>query len=81
MEQKVRDVLENAFPGINVETEILPGGRISGFVVWAGFIGMDQVDRQTKVRDALRLGLGEEAQEVGVLLTYTPDEMDAMSAA
>ena len=81
MEQKVRAVLETAFPDISVDTEVLPDGRISGSVVWAGFAGLDEVDRQTKVRDVLRQELGADAQQVGVLLTYTPDELKAMKAA
>lgn len=81
MEQKVRNALEGAFKGISIDTEILPDGRITGFVVWAGFAGYDEVDRQTQIRDVLRQALGADAQQVGVLLTYTPDELRAMNAA
>lgn len=81
MEQIVRDILGTAFPGIEVLTEVLPDGRISGSVVWAGFTGLDEVDRQDKIRTVLRQELGADAQQVGVLLTYTPDELEAMNAA
>ena len=81
MEQKVRDLLEAAFPGIIMDTEVLSDERISGTVIWAGFEGQDHVDRQTMIRTMLREKLGDDAQCVGVLLTYTPEEMDAMNAA
>ena len=81
MGQAVVDILQAAFPGIDVKIEVLPGGRISGFVVWAGFAGLDQVDRQNQIRTVLREKLGTDAQQVGVLLTYTPDELHAMNAA
>jgi hypothetical protein len=81
MEQRVKDILECAFPGIKVDTEVLPGGRVSGSVVWEGFAGLDHVDRQSKIRTLLREKLGADAQQVGVLLTYTPAELKAMNAA
>ncbi len=81
MEQKVRDLLQTAFPGIDVDFEVLPDGRISGSVVWAGFAELDHVDRQKKIRELLLEKLGAEAQQVGVLLTYTPDEIKEMNAA
>ncbi len=81
MEREVKDILETAFCGMKVLTEVLPGGRISGSVIWAGFGEMDEVERQNLVRAELRDKLGERAQNVGVLLTYTPEELDAMNAA
>ncbi|MCC6442241.1 MAG: hypothetical protein IT210_02170 [Armatimonadetes bacterium] len=81
MEQAVIDILRAAFPGMEVTLEALPGGRLSGRVVWEGFSELDQVDRQNRIWEELRRKLGAEARQVGVLLTYTPDEMNAMSAA
>jgi acid stress-induced BolA-like protein IbaG/YrbA len=81
MESRVKSILETAFQGIKVLTEELPDGRISGSLIWAGFDGFDEVDRQTMVRNELRDKLGTDARQVGVLLTYTPDELEAMNAA
>jgi hypothetical protein len=81
MERKVREILENAFPGIDISTEMLPDGRITGSVVWAGFTDLDHVDRQSEIRALLREKLGADAQQVGVLLADTPDELEAMNAA
>lgn len=81
MEQQVTQALKQAFPGIEIEIEEMPGGRLSGSVFWSGFSQYDQVDRQNLVRDALEQALGAEAQQVGVLLTYTPVELSIMQEA
>jgi len=81
MEQKVREILEAAFIGMIIETETLSDVRVSGSAIWAGFDGFDHVERQTMIRKVLREKLGDEFKQVGVLLTYTPDEIDAMNAA
>jgi len=81
MEQKVRELLEAAFPGIIMDTEILSDERLAGSVIWVGFDGFDHVERQTMIRKVLREKLGDEFKQVGVLLTCTPDEIDAMNAA
>ena len=81
MEQRVREILESAFPGIEVNTEVRPDGRIAGSIVWVGFERLDDVDRQNRVRAVLQQELGEEAKKVGILLTYTPNELKRMRAA
>ena len=81
MAEKLRNILETEFDNINIDVEEMPNGRFSGSVVWAGFAGMDDIDRQNKIRNVLKRDLGPEVQLVGVLLTYTPDELTAMSAA
>ncbi len=81
MGQRIREVLEEKFPGIDVDLDEAPGERVNGHVVWEGFTGHDHVDRQQRVRQALREGLGAEMQQVGILLTYTPRELRAMLAA
>jgi len=78
---QVRQVLESEFPGMLLKLEDMEGSRIFGDAVWAGFGGYDIVDRQTMLRDALRAALGNEGRGVGVLLTYTPDEPRAATAA
>ncbi len=81
MEQEVKDTLEAAFSGIQVMLETLPDGRVAGSVVWEGFGDMDDVERQQEVRAELKKRLGSGAVMVGLLLTYTPSEIDAMNAA
>ncbi len=81
MEQQVIQILEQAFQGMSIELDEMPSGRFSGSVVWDGFSEHDQADRQRQVRQVLKAALGEEVQQVGVLLTYTPSELSAMQGA
>ena len=81
MGERVRAILEDTFTGMTVDLEPLPDQRVTGSVVWDGFTGHDHVARQQMVRQALQAALGPNVQQVGVLLTYTPDELDAMTAA
>lgn len=82
MEHKVREFLEHNFDGMQVNLETLSSGRVSGVVIWAGFEqDADQTARQQRVRTALHQHFGAEVQLIGVLLTYTPNEIEEMTAA
>ena len=81
MEHSITQILQDKFPGIRVELEEIPEQRISGSVIWDGFSGLDHVDRQHMIRQALKTAMGSDAQQVGILLTYTPSELGAMMAA
>jgi hypothetical protein len=81
MEQRIIDILQAVFPGMKVQLEIVPGERIWGRVIWAGYADLDDIERQREIRSVLREKLGEDARQVGLLLTYTPDEMRTMEAA
>jgi acid stress-induced BolA-like protein IbaG/YrbA len=81
MEEQVRDFLKKHFPGMKVELESLPSGRITGQIVWKGFDGHDQFARQEMVRGPLKERFGKDVLFVGVLLTYTPREIEEMVAA
>lgn len=81
MEQRITNVLTQAFAQAHVELDDLPGGRYSGLIVWEGFNEDDHTERQRRIRQALTKGLGVESALVGVILAYTPHEMQVMSAA
>jgi len=81
MGQKLGQILGQAFPGIEVSVDNVPGGRVNGRVVWDGFTDHDNVERQQMIRAALNDGLGAEATQIGILLTYTPHELETMMAA
>jgi hypothetical protein len=80
MVEHVTKVLESRFPGIDLQIEEMPNGRIMGTAVWGGFADLDQVDRQTKLRDALRTP-DLDGSQIGLILAYTPEELFAMKAA
>ena len=81
MENKIVQALNQAFTGSTVELNRLSNGRLTGLIVWQGFDDLDSFDRHTLVKQALIAALGNEANNVGILFTYTPVEMQAMSAA
>ena len=81
MGQQVTQILEQAFQGMKSDLEEMPGGRLSGSIIWNGFAGKDQSERQRLVREVLKAALGPQVQQVGVLLTYTPEELSSMQAA
>ena len=83
MKQRVVQALKKAFTDSEVELdpESLLDGRYTGLIIWAGFDGLDSIDRHRKVKQALIAALGGESANVGILFTYTPVEMQAMSAA
>ncbi len=81
MGQQVTHVLQQAFQGMNVELYEMSSGRLSGTVIWDGFDGKEQGDRQHLIREVLKEALGAQAREVSVLLAYTPREMRLMQAA
>ena len=81
MGQQVTQILERAFSEIKVELYEMSSGRLAGTVVWKGFEGREQGERQQEVRAALKDALGPDFQQVGVLLTYTPHEMASMRAS
>ena len=59
----------------------MPNDRYSGLIVWDGFANDDAVERQQRVRKALKEALNGNSAQVGILLVYTPQEIEAMSAA
>jgi len=81
MEERVKKILDTELPGAVVSLEQFPGSRLTGSVVWDGFEGRDDVDRQQELRKILRENLGDEALQVGILLTYTSRELAIMKAA
>lgn len=81
MEQQIESVLTQASAEARVELDKMSNGRFSGVLVWEGFENDDSVERQRRVRQALTEGLNGSASQVGVLLVYTPRELQIMQAA
>lgn len=75
----VKHTLEQQLHGARVEIDSLPGAqKVSGFIVWDGFRGMEQIDRQRQVRRILHEALRRDAQRVSTILTYSPGEFELM---
>jgi acid stress-induced BolA-like protein IbaG/YrbA len=79
--QVVADLLQKHFPGSQLEIERASGDRVGGFLIWGGFSGVEQIERQRAVWKVLRQSLSASDQlRVAAILTLTPEEM-AMARA
>lgn len=78
--EKADQVLRGVFPGASLEWDpIEPNERISGWILWDGFRGVEPVDRQLAVSRALRAGLEpEEWKSIVAVFAVTPEEAAAM---
>jgi acid stress-induced BolA-like protein IbaG/YrbA len=57
------------------ELETLSSGRISGNIISDSFVGMDDLERQRRIWDALEAAFGPDSTRlVGTLLAYTKAE-------
>jgi len=79
---KLRGLLERSFPGAEIHAlrrETRPG-RIGGVLVWERFRHKDQFDRQQELWTKLKAELDAgEMQQIGLILTVTPDEYRAFT--
>ena len=78
---EVKRLIEQQFGGAEIDIEQTPEGRVVGSVIWDGFDSMDHAERQQEIRYYLRDQLKEKMNSVGVLLMYTPHELELMQAA
>jgi acid stress-induced BolA-like protein IbaG/YrbA len=57
--------------------EKLPGGKFSGNLVSDTFVGLEHIDRQKRIWEALEAEFGEDSPNlVGTILAYTRAEWD-----
>lgn len=79
-EARINRRLEQSFPGATVELETPYDDRVGGVLLWDGFQGVDQIDRQRRLWKALRSGLTQGEQlRVTAILTVTPSERSAIA--
>ncbi len=82
METELKEFLELALPGSIVSLERSPvSERVSGSIVWSGFADLEMPERQKLLREKIIQHFGSAATAAGILLTYTPHELDVMAAA
>jgi hypothetical protein len=77
---KLKRTLRQAFKDAEIE---LPapekGEKISGFLIWEGFDGDDQLRRQQKLWEILDEALTpQERKNISAIFTTTPSEMAVM---
>jgi hypothetical protein len=81
LEKKLTQALAQRFTGADIKLrQSRPGRRVGGTLVWDGFEGEPQIDRQTQLRRAIDAALpAEEQVQVSFILTLTPDEFDSIN--
>lgn len=78
--EHITQLLQQQYPGAQVDVGFAYGAeRLSGYIVWGGFDGLEQIDRQRLLATYLRASLGPDAQQVSTILTYTPHEFQVMA--
>ena len=81
VKEKLKHVLLKKYKGGEILWE-RAGDRIVGELIWKGFVGMDQVERQEKLWDYLHKQLDqEEEMQIAAILTATPYEVPAALTA
>ncbi len=80
--EQVKILLEERFPSATVDLwQDAYSGKISGHLVWGGFDGEEQLDRQQQVYSWLHQNLGPRTQSLSAILTYSTQEHQVMSLA
>lgn len=80
LKERLEDVLTSHFAGAELHWMRTPGNRLAGTMVWDGFLGQAQIDRQTQLRRVINESLPvDEQQTVSLILTLTPEENAALS--
>ena len=78
--KRLQRLFAGRFPGATAELEkVTPLKKVGGFLVWDGFEGVEQIDRQRRLRTVIRENLPPEEQaKVTTILTVTPAEVAVM---
>ncbi len=80
--EEITDALRSRFTEAEIKLEPGEDGeRIHGFLIWEGFAPLNFLERQHLVHNTLRDALEAEAEQVGMVFTYTPAEYDLLQAA
>ena len=77
---KVESTVAQSFDNAQTELEeIQELGKLSGHVLWSGFAGMPDKERQRVLWKKLRESLSPpELLSLSLILTFTPQEYDAI---
>ena len=78
---ELKAALLNQFKGSVVELRYFrPGRSFGGSIVWPGFEGMDQLDRQRALRKVVNATLDEEGRSrASLIITMIPEEAAALT--
>jgi acid stress-induced BolA-like protein IbaG/YrbA len=84
VKERVRTVLETSFPGADISVEDIRPNKFIVTVVWEGFKGTDEPERQERIWDVLREEFSDRDGDfvellnyLGFVLTWTEEEKAA----
>ena len=74
--RKLKRVLKTEFAGASTDIDItVPGHKVGGYLIWKGFTGLEQIDRQEKLWNFINEKLTpDERKSISILMTLTPVE-------
>jgi len=79
--RKIEAEVRDEFAGAQTELDTIDPERVSGYVIWDGFGGLSQLERQSLLWQALRRELSPDAQMgISAILTLTPREKARIDA-
>jgi acid stress-induced BolA-like protein IbaG/YrbA len=74
--QKLKRMLRREFPKCSFDLETGRGDRLSGYLIWKGFSGVEQIERQRTLSAFLKTNLSDdERRHIAGILTMTPEEV------
>ena len=80
--EEVIYVLRHRFTDAEIKLEPGEDGeRTHGFIIWEGFAPLSFLERQNLIHATLQNAPDAEAQQIGMLFTYTPNEYEQLQAA
>ena len=77
----LEEALASKFRGAQINLSSFRRGKpVGGTLVWKGFEGKAQIDRQVELRRVIRAALPENEQsKISFILTVTPDELESIT--
>lgn len=77
---RLKALFEKTFQNAHVDIDPpSPTGRIGGTIVWQGFEGRDQLDRQNEVWAIIDKNFNDdEKRNIILIMTLTPDELSTI---
>ena len=84
IKERVRTALLSEFAGADISLEDIRPSKFIATIVWEGFKGTDEPDRQDLIWQVLKNEFGDQSQDffellnyLGVVLTWTEEEKAA----
>jgi hypothetical protein len=79
---RVEQLVHQNYPGSSLQWDDDPLlAKPAGTLIWDGFRGRSQLDRQRELGSYLRSQLGEDKVLLGVIFAFTPDEQRGIQEA